>query len=83
MKPSFSLPQSSFVVEMQHKHAVGEIVRITVPFTTHGKVYTGNGVIHAILPYTFISPAYYVKFGSDVIALSERSIERIDDGSTK
>lgn len=72
---SHSLPGRRFVCEMQHKHAVGDEVRVIAPFS---KRYLYSGIIHALIPFTFAAPGYYVKFGEDIVAESERSLEKID-----
>jgi hypothetical protein len=66
---STGLPRDVFVIEMQHKYAVGDKVRI------NGK----EGEITALIPYTFVAPAYYVKIDDTVVAFSERSIKSIDE----
>lgn len=74
-KVSTKLPQGTFVVEMQHKYKKGDKVRVVAPFS---KLYLYPGEIHKLIPYTFVAPGYYVKFGDDVIAMSERSLEKIE-----
>ena len=75
-KDSYSLPLLEFVVEMQHKYAVGDKVRVIAPFS---KIYLYLGTIHAQIPFTFASPGYYVDFGGEIIAMSERSLEKIEE----
>jgi ribosomal protein L21E len=52
---------------MQHKYAVGDKVTITI-----------EGVVSELMPYTFVEPGYIVKVGKVALAVSERSIERIE-----
>jgi small-conductance mechanosensitive channel len=52
-----------------HKFAVGDKVRVNGI----------EGVIHAIIPFTFIAPAYDVRVTKTIIIpVSERSIEKIE-----
>jgi hypothetical protein len=71
---SVGLPQDVFIVEMQHQYAVDDKVHVV----NHHSIHDASGVIIALIPFTFISPAYYVRIDDKVVALSERSIERID-----
>ena len=59
-----------------HKYSVGDKVRVITPFS---KLYLYSGEIHAIVPFTFKTPAYDVKIGEEIIPFSERSIEKIED----
>lgn len=74
MSKSIKLPQSAFVCEMKHKHAVGDKVRVTKPHMMSG----AEGEICALVPHTFIAPGYYVRINGMTTAVSERSIERIE-----
>ena len=69
---------------MKHKYAVGDRVRnINPDLACCGQ----EGVIRAILPYTFIAPAYYVKYDNDsssrTVAVSERSLEKVEVQNVK
>jgi hypothetical protein len=62
---------------MKHKYVVGDRVRNT---NKEHKQYGQCGIIDAILPYTFLYPAYYVKYDNvdRTVAMSEVSLERIE-----
>ena len=59
---------------MKHRHAVGDRVRC---INHDHKQYGQRGTIDAILPYTFVAPAYYVLWdgATKTVAVSERSLE--------
>ena len=66
-------------IPIEHKYAIGDRVRnINPELACCGQ----EGVIDAILPYTFIAPAYYIKYDNDsssrTIAVSERSLEKVE-----
>lgn len=69
-----ALPQRTFAVEMQHKYSVGDKVRVN----NHQYIGGWHGEIAALMPYTFIAPAYYVNINGMTNAVSERNIERIE-----
>lgn len=63
---------------MKHKYSVGDRVR---NINKEHKHYGQEGVIDAILPYTFVAPAYYVLWDGETktVAVSERSLESCKD----
>lgn len=73
-RESVSLPQSTFAVEIQHKYAIGDKVRVT----NYKHINGAEGEIAALMPYTFKAPGYYVNINGMINAISERSIERIE-----
>jgi hypothetical protein len=68
-KESHSLPQSTFVCEMQHKYAVGDKVRVIKEHMMSGS----EGVISALIPFTFLTPGYYVTVNGMVFGASEQT----------
>ena len=52
----------------EHKYAVGDKVCVN----------GAEGEICALVPFTFVAPAYDVKVNGITFAVSERSIERIE-----
>lgn len=77
MSNSHSLPGRRFVCEMQHKYAVDDRVRGVNPEYT---MYGSEGVIRALIPFTFAAPAYDVLWdgtGKAMVA-SERSLGCVD-----
>lgn len=74
---SHSLPGRRFVCEMPHKYKVNDRVRGVNPEYT---MYGSEGVIHALIPFTFASPAYDVLWdgtGKTMVA-SERGLGDVD-----
>jgi hypothetical protein len=59
---------------MQHKYSIGDKVHVV----NHKYIDGAEGEIAALMPYTFIAPAYYVNINGMINAVSERSIERIE-----
>lgn len=72
---STKLPQSAFVVKMQHKYTVGDKVRVVKEHMMSGS----EGVISALIPFTFLTPGYYVMVNGMVFGASEGSLERIEE----
>ena len=73
-KHSRSLPQGRFVVKMQHKYAVGDVV--VCVRDRHD--YRGHyGKITEQFPFTFNFPGYRVQFGDKIVAMSEVSLRRV------
>lgn len=69
------LPSRKHVVLMQHKFMPKQKIRNTAEYSrNHGK----EGVIIEQIPFTFISPAYYVDYGNGKVADSERHLEIIN-----
>jgi hypothetical protein len=74
MKESYSLPQSTFVVEMRHKYSVGDkVLCINKSRYERGQ----HGVITELMPYTFRYPAYRVDFYGKIVAMSEASLVEV------
>lgn len=71
--------KQQFKSAMQHKYAVGDRVRIT---NKEHKLYNFEGEITELMPYTFVEPAYYANISGMVVAVSERSIEKIEEIET-
>jgi hypothetical protein len=69
----YSSPSRTHVIEMRHKHAAGNRVRI---INKEHKLYKEYGIIKSLMPYTFKNPAYDVGFGDKTIAMSESSLEK-------
>ncbi len=69
------LPRLEFVCEMQHKYAVGDKVRV---IATSSKMCGRYGTIHTRLPYMLAFPGYDVRFGGEIVAFSEQSLEKIE-----
>jgi hypothetical protein len=69
------LPARVHVEQMKHKYKVGDKVRVT----NHKYINGTEGEIVALMPYTFAAPAYYVRSGGMVAAVSERSLERVEN----
>lgn len=62
---------------MKHKYSVDDRVRNV---NKEHKQYGQEGVIYALLPYTFVPPGYYVKWDNvdKTVAMSELSLEKIE-----
>lgn len=60
---------NEYLPPIQHKFAIGDRVR-----TFSGAI----GEISSLMPYSLVAPAYYVRIAGRIVALSERSLEKID-----
>lgn len=65
----------SFVWEMKYKYQIGDKVRVT----NHKYPNAAEGVIVALFPYMLIAPGYDVEIDGVIMAVSERSLERIEE----
>jgi len=70
------LPARKHIVLMQHKFVPKQRVRNIAEYSRN---YGKEGVIVEQAPFTFISPGYYVDYGSGKVADSERHLEGIGD----
>lgn len=65
---------NEYITPIQHKFAVGDKIRVT----QHKTLSVAEGEIAALMPYTFIQPAYYVRIGGMITPISERSLEKVE-----
>ncbi len=65
---------SNEYMPMQYKYAVGDRVRVT----NHKYPNGADGIIVALFPYMLIAPGYDVKIDGVIMAVSERSLEKIE-----
>lgn len=72
----FELKQAKpvYIEKPQHKYAIGD--KVSVKY--YRFVNSVKGEIVALLPYKLVAPAYDVQINGMIVAVSERSIERID-----
>ena len=77
----FSLPARQYIVHHKHKYSVGDKVR-NINNAEWNKHYGMEGTITKLLPFGTLCAAYDVLYGDKVAVASERSIERIDDGTS-
>jgi hypothetical protein len=73
----FSLPSNRYVVPHQHKYSIGDNVR-NINNADWNKYHGAQGIVVKLLPFGTMYPAYDVRYGDDIIATSERSIERVN-----
>jgi hypothetical protein len=71
--------KQQFQSAMQHKYSVGDKVRVV----NHKYIDGAEGEISALMPYSFVEPAYYVDINGMVTAVSERSLEKIEKEGRK
>lgn len=63
------------ITQMVHKYSVGDKVRVT---PRHTWLAGSEGEIAAPIPFTFLAPGYYVTINGSKLALSERSLEKVE-----
>ena len=66
---------NEYLKPVQHKFAVGDDVVVTSPFS---RLHLYPGSIIGLLPYRLVAPAYDVLISGQRIAMSERSLEKIE-----
>ena len=77
----FSLPARQYIIPHKHKYSIGDKVRNTNN-ADWNKHYGMEGTINALLPFGAAAPAYDVLYGDKVAVALEKSIERIEDGTS-
>lgn len=71
---------NEYLPPIGHKYSLGDDVVVTSPFS---RLHLYPGTIIGLLPYRLVAPAYDVLVGGEKVALSERSLEKIESQQTE